>query len=166
MRARTGAAVEVLISDLEGNRDALRRVMASRPEVVGHNVETIPRLYPQVRPVAKYKRSLELLRWAHEERFAGMMTKSSIMLGLGETHEELFDTLPALRDAGCDLLTLGQYLMPSSRLADNYLPVVRYIPPEEFATLGQAAKSMGFEQVASGPFVRSSYHAREMAEVY
>jgi len=86
------------------------------------------------------------------------------MLGLGETHDELFDTLAALREAGCDLLTLGQYLMPSSRLADHYLPVVRYVPPEEFEWLGRMARQMGFAQVASGPFVRSSYHAREMVE--
>ena len=88
------------------------------------------------------------------------------MLGLGETQEEVFEVLADLLEVGCDFLTLGQYLMPSSTSADNYLPVVRYIPPEEFAFLGQKAKDMGFKQVASGPFVRSSYHAREMAEMF
>jgi lipoic acid synthetase len=88
------------------------------------------------------------------------------MLGLGETTEELFEVLTDLLDAGCDFLTLGQYLMPSAAMADHYLPVVRYIPPEQFAELGRAAKALGFKQVASGPFVRSSYHAREMAEMY
>ena len=101
-----------------------------------------------------------------KQRNPAIKTKSGLMLGLGETHDELFDTLGALRDTGCDLLTLGQYLMPSSTQADHYLPVVRYLPPEEFADLGRAAKSLGFKQVASGPFVRSSYHAREMAEIF
>jgi lipoic acid synthetase len=93
-------------------------------------------------------------------------TKSGLMLGLGETQDEVLEVLAELLDAGCDLLTLGQYLMPSARAADHYLPVVRYIPPDEFADLGRAAKAMGFRQVASGPFVRSSYHAREMAEMF
>ena len=93
-------------------------------------------------------------------------TKSGLMLGLGETHDEMLDMLADLLDAGCDLLTLGQYLMPSSTSADHYLPVVRYMPPEEFAELGRQAKALGFKQVASGPFVRSSYHAREMAEMF
>ena len=93
-------------------------------------------------------------------------TKSGLMLGLGETHEEILDTLAAVLDAGCDFLTLGQYLMPSATAADHYLPVVRYLPPEEFALLGRQAKALGFKQVASGPFVRSSYHAREMAEMF
>jgi lipoic acid synthetase len=88
------------------------------------------------------------------------------MLGLGETRDEVFDTRAALLDAGCDLLTLGQYLMPSHTTADHYLPVVRYVPPEEFAELGRLARQLGFKQVASGPFVRSSYHAREMAELF
>src|SRR5712692_9213551 len=98
VRERTGANVEVLISDLEGNRDALRTVIASRPDVLAHNVETIPRLYPQVRPVAKYPRSLDVLRWAHEERFDGMLTKSSIMLGLGENEEEVLAVAAELRE--------------------------------------------------------------------
>src|SRR5437764_8188700 len=110
VRERTGAAVEVLISDLEGNRDALRTVIASRPDVLGHNVETVPRLYSAVRPVAKYQRSLDVLRWAHEEN---MLTKSSIMLGLGETEDEILATARDLREAGVAIFTMGQYLAPT-----------------------------------------------------
>src|SRR3954447_14554076 len=113
VRERTGANVEVLISDLEGNRDALRAVIASRPEVLAHNVETIPRLYAQVRPVAKYQRSLDILRWASEERIGNMLTKSSVMLGLGETEDEVLETAAALREAGVDIFTMGQYLAPT-----------------------------------------------------
>jgi lipoic acid synthetase len=165
VRQRTGAAVEVLTPDFVGNMPAVDRIVAAAPEVFNHNTETVPRLYPKVRgPKSDFRWTLALLRRVKELNPA-IKTKSGLMLGLGETHEELFDTLAALRDAGCDLLTLGQYLMPSSTSADNYLPVIRYIPPEEFAELGQAARSLGFQQVASGPFVRSSYHAREMAEV-
>ncbi|HYC90034.1 MAG TPA: lipoyl synthase [Thermoanaerobaculia bacterium] len=152
VRERTGAAVEVLISDLEGNRDALRTVAASHPEVLAHNVETVPRLYAQVRPVAKYQRSLDVLRWAHEE---GMMTKSSIMLGLGETEEEILDVARDLRAAGVDIFTMGQYLAPSEK---NH-PVRRYYTPEEFAELGRRARELGFHHVESAPLVRSSYMA-------
>jgi len=155
VRERTGAAVEVLISDLEGNRDALRVVLEARPEVVAHNVETVPRLYPAVRPVAKYRRSLDLLRWAHEERFDGMKTKSSIMLGLGESDEEILATARDLRDAGVDIFTMGQYLAPTG----DHHPVRRYYPPEEFETLGAQARALGFSYVESGPLVRSSYMA-------
>jgi lipoic acid synthetase len=163
VRERTGAAVEVLTPDFVNNAAALDHVIDAAPEVFNHNTETVPRLYRHVRgPKSDFRWTLALLRRV-KERNPAIKTKSGLMLGLGETHEELFDTLAALRDAGCELLTLGQYLMPSSTLADHYLPVVRYIPPEEFAFLGQAAKSLGFHQVSSGPFVRSSYHAREMA---
>jgi lipoic acid synthetase len=166
VRQRTGAAVEVLTPDFIGNLAAIDRVIEAEPDVFNHNTETVPRLYPRVRgPKSDFRWTLALLRRV-KERSPAMKTKSGLMLGLGETREELFDTLVALRDAGCDLLTLGQYLMPSATAADNYLPVVRYVPPEEFAELGQAAKSLGFKQVASGPFVRSSYHAREMAELF
>ncbi|HMC23136.1 MAG TPA: lipoyl synthase, partial [Thermoanaerobaculia bacterium] len=112
VRQRTGAAVEVLISDLEGNRDALRVVLESKPEVVAHNIETVPRLYAQVRPVAKYQRSLTVLRWAHEE---GALTKSSLMLGLGETESEILEVARDLRDVGVDIFTMGQYLAPTER---------------------------------------------------
>jgi lipoic acid synthetase len=155
VRERTGAAVEVLISDLEGDRDALRTVIASQPEVLAHNVETVPRLYSAVRPVAKYGRSLDILRWAHEERTEGMLTKSSIMLGLGETEEEILGVARDLRDAGVDIFTMGQYLAPSEK---NH-PVRRYYTPEEFTALGDAARALGFHHVESAPLVRSSYMA-------
>lgn len=166
VRERTGASVEVLTPDFITNPAALDRVVAAAPEVFNHNTETVPRLYRKVRgPKSDYCWTLGLLRRVKELNSA-IKTKSGLMLGLGETHEEVFEVLADLLDAGCDFLTLGQYLMPSATMADHYLPVVRYIPPEEFAFLGRAAKSMGFKQVASGPFVRSSYHAREMAEMF
>jgi lipoic acid synthetase len=155
VRERTGAAVEVLISDLEGNRDALRTVLASGPEVLAHNIETVPRLYAAVRPVAKYERSLDVLRWAAEERGGGMLTKSSIMLGLGETEEEVLDVARDLRAAGVDIFTMGQYLAPSEK---NH-PVRRYYTPDEFTELGNQARALGFHHVESAPLVRSSYMA-------
>src|SRR5437870_6137385 len=157
VRERTGAAVEVLISDLEGNRDAVNTVIAAKPEVFAHNVETIPRLYPQVRPVAKYRRSLDVLRWGAD---AGMLTKSSIMLGLGENEDEVLDVAGELRDAGVQILTMGQYLAPT----ENHHPVRRYYTPEEFATLGQKARDLGFRHVESAPLVRSSYMAHRAIE--
>ncbi len=157
VRERTGANVEVLISDLEGNRDALRVVIAAQPEVLAHNVETVPRLYPQVRPVAKYRRSLDVLRWAHEE---GMLTKSSLMLGLGETEEEILQVAADLRECGADIFTMGQYLAPTG----NHHPVRRYYTPEEFADLGRRAKELGFRHVESAPLVRSSYMAHRAVE--
>jgi len=157
VRARTGAAVEVLISDLEGNRDALRVVIESQPEVLAHNVETVPRLYPAVRSVAKYQRSLDILRWASED---GMLTKSSLMLGLGETEEEILTVARDLRDAGVAIFTLGQYLAPTG----NHHPVRRYYTPEEFAQLGDAARTIGFRHVESAPLVRSSYMAHRALE--
>jgi lipoic acid synthetase len=160
IRERTGAAVEVLISDLEGNRDALRSVIASAPEVLAHNVETVPRLYPAVRPVAKYRRSLDLLRWAHEERNVNMLTKSSIMLGLGETEDEIIATARDLRDAGVDIFTMGQYLAPTG----NHHPVRRYYTPEEFTELGNQARALGFHHVESAPLVRSSYMAHRAVQ--
>jgi lipoic acid synthetase len=157
VRERTGAAVEVLISDLEGNRDALRTVIASKPEVLAHNVETVPRLYAQVRPVAKYQQSLDVLRWAHDE---GMLTKSSIMLGLGETQEEILGVARDLRDAGVDIFTMGQYLAPSEK---NH-PVRKYYAPAEFEELGNQARALGFHHVESAPLVRSSYMAHRAIE--
>jgi len=160
VRGKTGAAVEVLTPDFAGNVAALDRVIEARPEVFNHNTETVPRLYRHVRGrKSDYRWTLGLLR--HVKRSdSAIKTKSGLMLGLGETHEELFDTLADLLDAGCEMLTLGQYLRPSP----DHLPVVRYLPPEEFDELGHAARQMGFRHVASGPFVRSSYHAREMAD--
>lgn len=155
VRERTGAAVEVLISDLDGNRDALRTVLQSHPEVLAHNIETVPRLYSAVRPVAKYQRSLDVLRWAHEARSNGMLTKSSIMLGLGETEEEILEVARDLRAAGVDIFTMGQYLAPSEK---NH-PVRRYYTPQEFTDLGNQARALGFHHVESAPLVRSSYMA-------
>jgi lipoyl synthase len=159
VRQRTGAAVEVLTPDFIGKPGAVERVVASAPEVFNHNAETVPRLYREVRGrKSQYRWTLELLRRVKRLN-PRIKTKSGLMLGLGETRDELFDTLVDLRDAGCDFLTLGQYLRPTPQ----HLRVARYLPPEEFEELGRAARGLGFSQVASGPFVRSSYHAREMA---
>ncbi len=160
VRERTGAAVEVLISDLDGNRDALRVVMQSHPEVLAHNVETVPRLYSAVRPVAKYQRSLDMLRWANDERINGMLTKSSIMLGLGESEDEILEVAHDLRTAGVDIFTMGQYLAPSEK---NH-PVRRYYTPAEFEELGNKARAMGFHHVESAPLVRSSYMAHRAVQ--
>ena len=159
VREQTGATVEVLTPDFIGKAGALERVIEARPEVFNHNTETVPRLYRQVRGrKSDYRWTLELLRRA-KRLDPSVKTKSGLMLGLGETRDELLDVLADLLDAGCDMLTLGQYLQPSP----EHLPVARYVLPEEFDELGQAAKAMGFHRVASGPFVRSSYHAGEMA---
>jgi lipoic acid synthetase len=131
--------------------------LEARPDVLNHNIETVPRLYPRVRPQAEYRRSLDILRWAHEYD-STLPTKSGLMLGLGEETSEVKNTLADLRAAGCRILTLGQYLQPSP----NHLPVERYIPPQEFDDWRQDALKIGFAEVASGPFVRSSYHAKEM----
>ena len=159
VRERTGAQVEVLTPDFLGNRKAISRVIESRPDVFNHNTETVPRLYHRVRRNADYQRTLNLLMQVRDEA-PDMPTKSGLMLGLGETHEELLDVFADLRRVGCDMLTLGQYLQPSP----EHLPVERYIPPEEFDEIGELARRLGFSMVASGPFVRSSYHAGEMAE--
>ncbi len=149
--------VEVLIPDFQGSRSALNTVLQSGPDILNHNLETVPRLYPEVRPQADYTRSLELLKIV-KEIDPGMATKSGLMLGLGENREETLQTMADLRQVCCDLLTLGQYLQPSGR----HHPVTRYIPPEEFETLGRAGEEMGFKAVFSAPLVRSSFHAREM----
>lgn len=160
VRQRTDAAIEVLTPDFVHNRLALDRVIAARPEVFNHNTETVPRLYRHVRgPRSDYRWTLELLRYVKQQD-ASIKTKSGLMLGLGETWQELLDVLVDLREYGCDFLTLGQYLQPGP----GYLPVERFVPPAEFDRLGEMARQLGFSQVASGPFVRSSYHAREMAE--
>ena len=158
VREKTGAQVEVLTPDFRGNRAAVTRVIESRPDVFNHNTETVPRLYHRVRRNAEYQRTLDLLKQVKDEA-PEMPTKSGLMLGLGETMDELFDVLADLRTVGCDMLTLGQYLQPSP----EHLPVERFLPPEEFEHIGTMAHSMGFSMVASGPFVRSSYHAGEMA---
>jgi lipoic acid synthetase len=158
VRARTGATIEVLTPDFEARRDAIDTVLSARPEVFNHNLETVARLQQHVRRKSQYSVSLAVL--AHAKRAGGSVrTKSGLMLGLGETTEEVIETLADLRAIGCDFLTLGQYLQPSPR----HLPVARYLPPSEFDELGRIARSLGFAEVASGPFVRSSYHADEMA---
>jgi lipoyl synthase len=161
VRQRTGAAVEVLTPDFLGDHQAIDRVIASEPDVFNHNTETVPRFYPKVRGRADYQRTLDLL--ARVKRLApNMTTKSGLMLGLGETREELLDAFADLRAVRCDVLTLGQYLTPTLK----HVPVARYLPPAEFDELGQLARSMGFQKVASGPFVRSSYHADEMVQAH
>jgi lipoic acid synthetase len=160
VRERTGATIEVLTPDFEGDTAAIDIVLSARPEVFNHNLETVPRLQQFVRRKSQYRISLAVL--AHAKRTGhsqGVRTKSGLMLGLGETTEEVLETLADLRSVGCDFLTLGQYLQPSPR----HLPVVRYLPPVEFDELGTLARGLGFLEVASGPFVRSSYHADEMA---
>lgn len=157
VRERTGAAVEVLTPDFLGDLAAVDRVLEAQPEVYNHNMETVPRLYKKVRGRASYQRSLDLL--GHVKRCQPcLVTKSGLMLGLGETHEELFDVLADLRAVGCDTLTLGQYLAPTLK----HIPVARYVPPAEFDTLAALARTLGFARVVAGPFVRSSYHADEM----
>lgn len=151
------AKVEVLIPDFQGNAQALKTVLNARPDVLNHNIETVPRLYSTVRPQARYRRSLQLLN--RVQKYApGLPTKSGLMLGLGESSEEIHSTLKDLIDAGCRILTIGQYLQPSKA----HLPVRRFIPPAEFEKWKSSALEMGFSEVASGPFVRSSYHAREL----
>ncbi len=158
VRARTGAVVEVLTPDFLGRTAAIDRVIDAHPEIFNHNLETVPRLYHRVRRNAEYRRSLELLRRV-KRRDPGIQTKSGIMLGLGETNDEVLDVFADLRAAGCDMLTVGQYLQPSL----THLPVERFVPPAEFESLGRLARRLGFRRVASGPFVRSSYHAAELA---
>jgi lipoyl synthase len=158
LRCRLPAVtVEVLIPDLKGSHAALETVLQARPDVLNHNVETVPRLYRTVRPGADYRRSLALLARAKALRPA-LVTKSGLMLGLGERTTEVIQVLHDLRQAGCDLLTLGQYLQPSN----CQLPVVRYVPPDEFAAYGDKAWAMGFRGVAAGPLVRSSHRAEAL----
>ncbi len=158
VRARTGAAVEVLTPDFLGNTQAIDRVIEAAPDVFNHNLETVPRLYHRVRRNAVYQRSLDLLARV-KDRAPHIPTKSGLMLGLGETTDEILAVCADLRAVGCEILTVGQYLQPSP----NHLPVERYVPPEEFDALGTLVRGLGFKLVASGPFVRSSYHAGEMA---
>ena len=158
VRARTGAVVEVLTPDFDGRPEAIDIVLDASPEVFNHNLETVARLQRHVRRKSQYAISLRTLSHVKRTR-PDLLTKSGLMLGLGETTEEVFETLADLRAVGCDLLTLGQYLRPSLR----HLAVERYLPPEEFDELGRLARTLGFSNVASGPFVRSSYHADEMA---
>ncbi len=151
-----GTTIEVLIPDFKGDPDALRIVLDAQPEILNHNTETVPRLYSTVRPQARYERSLEVLRRARELD-PGTLTKSGLMVGLGETREELITVFEDLRAVDVDILTVGQYLQPTPA----HLPVVRYWTPDEFASLKESALALGFRHVESGPLVRSSYHAEE-----
>jgi len=158
-RQAPSSKVEVLIPDFQGAAQALQTVLNAHPDILNHNIETVPRLYPIVRPQARYWRSLQLL--SRVQTYApGLPIKSGLMLGLGESFEEIRSTLKDLIEAGCRILTLGQYLQPSKA----HLPVKRFITPEEFDKWKSSALEMGFSEVASGPFVRSSYHARELFE--
>jgi len=152
-----GTGIEVLVPDFQGSDRALITVLEARPHVLNHNLETVPRLYSAVRSGAEYERSLHLIKRVRDLA-PHIPTKSGLMLGLGESPEELRQVLSDLLKVNCRILTLGQYLQPSRQ----HLPVERFIPPEEFEAWRQTALKMGFTQVASGPFVRSSYHAKEL----
>ena len=159
-RQSPGTTVEVLIPDFRGVVEALDVVLEARPEILNHNTETVPRLYPRVRPQAVYERSLEVLR--HTKRVApDLVCKSGIMVGLGETREEVIETMGDIRAQGTDILTIGQYLRPSPQ----HLPIERYWSPEEFDGLRDAGMAMGYRHVESGPLVRSSYHAERHARL-
>ncbi|MFQ5668960.1 MAG: lipoyl synthase [Acidobacteriota bacterium] len=156
--------IEVLVPDFKGKTAALETVLAARPDVFAHNVETVPRLYKTVRPGSRYSQSLALLRraagWRHippRQAVSSLRIKSNLMLGLGETHEEILDTLQALRGHGVEIVTIGQYLQPTP----DQLPVQRYVPPAEFRRLAEEGRAMGFWHVEAGPLVRSSYHAAD-----
>jgi len=153
-RLQPACRVEVLVPDFQGNLASVAEVVASPIDVFNHNLETVPRLYRRVRAGARYARSLAVLDAARRGR-DGLLTKTGLMLGLGETQEELASVFRDLRSIGCDILTLGQYLQPSG----EHLPVERYLPPEEFVALGAEALALGFRHVEAGPLVRSSYHA-------
>jgi len=155
---RPRVKVELLIPDFKGEEGPLGTVIQAAPEVIGHNMETVPRLYPRVRPQASYQRSLELI--ARVSAAPHMTAKSGLMLGLGESQEEVEEVLVDLRQAGCQLITIGQYLQPSP----SHLQVKRYIPPEEFSQWQKRAKELGFKAAACAPFVRSSYKAAEMKQ--
>ena len=158
IRSRSDTVIEVLVPDFRGHAGDLQRVIDARPEVINHNSETVERLHPLVRPSARYDRTLELLERVASSG-AGIKVKSGLMLGLGEREEELMQTLRNLRAHGCQLLTIGQYLRPSP----NHLPVIDYVHPDRFRWWGEQAEALGFESVASGPLVRSSFHADELA---
>ncbi|HLH71184.1 MAG TPA: lipoyl synthase [Candidatus Dormibacteraeota bacterium] len=155
-RRSPGTSIEVLTPDFQGDREAIRTVVEARPDIFNHNTETVPRLYRRIRPRAVYERSLELLAYV-KELDPEMVTKSGVMVGLGETKEELLQVFHDMRDHGIEVLTIGQYLRPSRKHAE----VARFYRPEEFVELRRAALEMGFAHVESGPLVRSSYHAEE-----
>lgn len=148
--------IEVLIPDLEGNEQALQKIVKAKPHIINHNIETVPRLYKEVRPMAIYERSLELLKnikWMDTD----IVSKSGMMVGLGEKEAEVYEVLEALRENGCDLLTIGQYLPPSKK----HHPLIEYVHPDVFKRYYDYGMALGFSHVASSPFVRSSYHAAD-----
>lgn len=168
-QACPGMSIEVLIPDFEGDADALQRVIDARPHIINHNLETVRRMYPAVRPSAKFDRSVELLR---RVKAAGMVAKTGIMVGIGERDDEVFELMRHVQAAtaapgpggatdACDILTIGQYLQPTR----NHLPVDRWVTPEQFAAFKSAGLASGFKVVESGPLVRSSYHADHQADV-
>jgi lipoic acid synthetase len=154
-----GTSVEVLIPDFCGDWDALQIVLDQKPDILNHNIESVPRLYRQVRPQAKYRRSLELLQIARNQ---GFVTKTGMMLGLGEEEHEIEQVLDDLVSIGCDILTLGQYLQPTP----NHLPVARWVHPDEFAAWKERGENRGIRHVESGPLVRSSYHAEKQVQAH
>jgi lipoic acid synthetase len=153
-----GCRIEVLTPDFQGKREAIETVVDAGPDIFNHNVETVPRLYRRVRPQAKYQRSLDVLRMCKER---GLVTKTGIMLGLGEEHEEVLQVVRDLRAIEVDIMTLGQYLQPTK----DHLPVERYVHPDEFGEWKAAGLALGFAHVESGPLVRSSYHADEQTVI-
>src|SRR5688500_9733457 len=153
--ANPGIVIEVLVPDFNAQDEAIDAVLSARPEIFNHNLETVRRLTPSVRSRATYDRSLQVLRIVKAKRGNSVYTKSGVMLGLGATETELFTAMQDLREANCDMLTLGQYLQPTLK----HLPVVEFVSPERFQAYGDIARNMGFVHVASGPMVRSSYHA-------
>ena len=157
--ANPGIIIEILVPDFLDKDDAIENVLAANPDIYNHNLETVRRLTPSVRSRATYDRSLSVLRKVKEKRGDTIYTKSGIMLGLGETEEELMTALEDLRAANCDILTLGQYLQPTLK----HLPVVEFVPPAKFEEYSERARQMGFVHVASGPMVRSSYHADDFS---
>ena len=148
--------VEVLVPDFQGREDSVDTVLMANPDIFNHNIETVPRLFPSIRPQGKYDRSLQVLRWAKQRR---ARTKSGLMVGMGETSEEVGKVLNDLRGVGCDMVSIGQYLQPTKQ----HHPVMQYYTPEEFHTFKQQGLAMGFRHVESGPLVRSSYHAEQQA---
>lgn len=159
-QASPSTTIEVLIPDLCGNWAALDQILAARPEVLNHNTETVPRLYRRVRPQGNYERTLELLRRVHEQA-PWAYSKSGIMVGLGETDEEILQVMADLRSVHCDIVTIGQYLQPGPK----HLPVQAFITPEQFAAWQREGEAMGFLQVVSSPLTRSSYHAEQVREL-
>lgn len=150
--------IEILIPDFKGDEKSFEIIMENPPDILNHNLETVKRMYPVVRPQAKYQRSLDLLKWFKEK---GLLTKSGIMVGIGETKDEVFNLMNDLRSVNCDIITIGQYLQPSK----EHLQVHRYVELDEFKEYEQYGKNLGFKDVFSGPFVRSSYHAERHAEL-